>query len=171
MNKPYRVTFVCTGNICRSPMAESILRRHLHEAGLADRVEVDSSGTEGWHAGKPADERTDATLRHAGYDTGHAARHFDPAWFATYDLIIALDTGHLHTLRQLAPNNAAAEQVRLLREFDPEPTADPNVPDPYYGDHTDFDHVRSLIESATPGLINHIRHAHRHPGPPTPNTA
>src|SRR4051794_38148715 len=114
---PYRVTFVCTGNICRSPMAEHIFRHHAEEAGLD--VEVDSSGTGGWHVGDAADERTVATLRRAGYASAHTARMFDPDWFDRYDLIVALDQGHRRELRAMAPDDAARDKVRLLREFDP----------------------------------------------------
>src|SRR5690349_16776353 len=85
----YRVTFVCTGNICRSPLAEHVLRRHLANVGL--EVEVDSSGTGGWHVGDGADRRTVAMLRENGYTSTHRAQQFEAAWFDRYDLIIALD--------------------------------------------------------------------------------
>src|SRR5262245_27385252 len=113
----YRVTFVCTGNICRSPMAEVIFRASAEEHGLD--VEVDSSGLGPWHAGGPADERTVATLRQAGYESAHIARQFEREWFDRYDLILALDAGHLAGLRRMAPDAAAAAKIRLLREFDP----------------------------------------------------
>src|SRR3569833_1348050 len=86
---PYRVTFVCTGNICRSPMAEHIFRHHVEEEGLD--VEVDSSGTGYWHVGDPADGRTVATLRRAGYRSSHRARQFEPDWLDHYALILAPD--------------------------------------------------------------------------------
>jgi protein-tyrosine phosphatase len=151
---PYRVAFVCTGNICRSPMAEHILRRHAEEAGLD--VEVDSSGTQHWHVGDAADERTVATLRRSGYGSAHRARRFEETWFGHYDLIIALDQGHRRDLRRVAPDDEARGKIRLLREFDPD-ASDLDVPDPYYGNAADFDEVREQIEAAVPGLLDHIR--------------
>ncbi|MDN3359263.1 low molecular weight protein-tyrosine-phosphatase [Actinomadura sp. DC4] len=152
----YRVTFVCTGNICRSPMAEHIFRRHAEEDGLD--VEADSSGTGHWHVGDSADERAVATLRKAGYRSAHRARQFEAAWFDRYDLIVALDQGHRGDLLRLAPDDAARRKVRLLREFDPR-AGDLDVADPYYGRASGFETVREQIEAAVPGLLDHIRRA------------
>lgn len=99
----YRVCFVCTGNICRSPTAESVFRARVAEDGLDGVVEAESAGTDGWHEGDGADPRTVAVLEENGYASDHTARRFDPSWFARLDLVIALDTGHLRTLRRLAP--------------------------------------------------------------------
>lgn len=101
---PFRVCFVCTGNICRSPMAESVFRSRLQEAGLDGLVEVDSAGTGGWHEGDGADHRTVSVLAAGGYESGHTARQFSASWFSRLDLVIALDAGHLRTLRHLAPS-------------------------------------------------------------------
>jgi protein-tyrosine phosphatase len=154
---PYRVTFVCTGNICRSPMAEWVLRHHVEEEGLD--VEVDSSGTGNWHVGDGADERTVATLERAGYRSAHIARQFEPGWFDRYDLILALDEGHRRALRAMAPDAEARGKIRLLREFDPDAGGDLDVPDPYYGDQADFDLVLEQVEAAMPGLLEEIRAA------------
>jgi protein-tyrosine phosphatase len=152
----YRITFVCTGNICRSPMAEAVFRAHAEEEGLD--VEVDSSGLGPWHVGEAADARTVAALRRAGYRSAHIARQFEPEWFDRYDLIVALDAGHLEELRRLAPDGAAAAKVRLLREFDPAAAGgDLDVPDPYYGGEAGFAEVLELIEAAVPGLIEVVR--------------
>ena len=105
----YRVCFVCTGNICRSPMAESVFRARVAEAGLDGLVEVDSAGTGGWHEGDAADPRTVSVLEENGYDSGHTARQFQPSWFARLDLVIALDAGHLKALRRLAPTRGRGE--------------------------------------------------------------
>jgi protein-tyrosine phosphatase len=153
---PYRVTFVCTGNICRSPMAEHIFRRYVENDGLD--VEVDSSGTGQWHVGDPADERTVATLRRAGYGFAHRARRFERSWFARYDLIIALDRGHRRELLRIAPSGEDRAKVRLLREFDPE-AGDLDVPDPYYERDSAFEEVREQIEAAASGLLAHVRRA------------
>jgi low molecular weight protein-tyrosine phosphatase len=153
---PYRVTFVCTGNICRSPMAEHIFRHHVEEEGLD--VEVDSSGTGYWHVGDPADERTVATLRRAGYRSSHRARQFEADWFDHYDLILALDQGHRTDLLRLAPDEEARGKVRLLREFDPD-ARDLDVADPYYSRDSAFEEVREQIEAAVPGLLDHVRRA------------
>ncbi|MBC6458479.1 low molecular weight protein-tyrosine-phosphatase [Actinomadura sp. HBU206391] len=157
MPEPYRVTFVCTGNICRSPMAEQVLRHHAEEEGLD--VEIDSSGTGGWHIGDGADHRAVRTLTDGGYRSAHSARQFEPLWFGRYDLIVALDQSHLEALRSMAPDADALARVRLLREFDPDAEAggDLDVPDPYFGDDDGFVHVLGLIEAAVPGLLETIR--------------
>jgi len=155
----YRVTFVCTGNICRSPMAEHVLRGHLGREGLGARVEVDSSGTGGWHVGDPADHRTVRVLRRHGYTSAHRARRFRPEWFDSYDLILALDTGHLRQLRQLARGPQDAAKIKLLRSYDPAAGTRLDVPDPYYGGDAAFEDVLDLIEAAMPRLIKDIRAA------------
>ena len=153
----YRVCFVCTGNICRSPMAESVFRARIAEAGLDDRVEVDSAGTGGWHEGDGADPRTVSVLEASGYDSGHAARQFQPSWFARLDLLIALDAGHLRALRRLAPTSRDAEKVRLLRSYDPAAGDDLDVPDPYYGGMDGFEECLEMVEAASDGLLAAVR--------------
>ncbi|MGN2640478.1 low molecular weight protein-tyrosine-phosphatase [Nocardia takedensis] len=148
------ISFVCTGNICRSPMAEKIFAHRLDEEGLAERVRVSSAGTGDWHVGSDADPRTTATLRRYGYPVGHVAAVVGPDHHAA-DLLIALDRGHD---RELASLGVPAERRRLLRSFDP--AADgPDVPDPYYGDSTDFERVRAQIEASMPGLLDWVRDA------------
>ncbi|MFM9368982.1 low molecular weight protein-tyrosine-phosphatase [Streptomyces sp. Da 82-17] len=158
MNDPFRVCFVCTGNICRSPMAESVFRARIEEAGLSGLVEVDSAGTGGWHVGDAADPRTVSVLLAAGYESAHAARQFSADWFARLDLVIALDSGHLRDLRRLAPTPDAAAKVRLLRSYDPA-AVDLDVPDPYYGGTDGFDECLELVEAASPGLLAAVQEA------------
>ncbi|MEV6558361.1 low molecular weight protein-tyrosine-phosphatase [Nocardia sp. NPDC051756] len=154
------VSFVCTGNICRSPMAEKIFATHLLRAGLADRVRVSSAGTDSWHVGDEADSRTNATLLKYGYPTGHAAAALG-ADHRDADLLIALDTGHE---RELARRGVPSDRRRLLRSFDP--AADgADVPDPYYGDIADFELVRDQLEAAMPGLLDWVRDALGEPRP------
>ncbi|MEU6877603.1 low molecular weight protein-tyrosine-phosphatase [Streptomyces sp. NPDC046712] len=152
----YRVCFVCTGNICRSPMAESVFRARVEEAGLAHAVEVDSAGTGGWYEGYPADPRTVAVLEDHGYDPDHTARRFRASWFPALDLVIALDEGHLRDLRALAPTPADAAKVRLLRAYDPAADA-LDVPDPYYGGTEDFEECLEMVEAASEGLLAAVR--------------
>jgi len=154
---PFRVCFVCTGNICRSPMAESVFRARVEEAGLDGLVEVDSAGTGGWHQGDGADHRTVAVLEANGYAGAHSARQFQAGWFARLDLVIALDTGHLRALRRLAPTPADAEKVRLLRSYDPAAGDDLDVPDPYYGELNGFEECLELVEAASPVLLAAVR--------------
>ncbi|MCF3129011.1 low molecular weight protein-tyrosine-phosphatase [Streptomyces olivochromogenes] len=153
----YRVCFVCTGNICRSPMAESVLRARVAEAGLEDLVEVDSAGTGGWHEGDGADPRTVAVLEEHGYTGDHTARQFQASWFAGRDLVVALDSGHLKALRRLAPTEEDARKVRLLRSYDPTAADDLDVPDPYYGGLDGFQECLEMVEAASEGLLAAVR--------------
>jgi protein-tyrosine phosphatase len=157
VNRPYRIAFVCLGNICRSPMAESVLTRRLAEAGLAADVEVDSAGTGGWHVGDGADRRAVATLQRRGYHTVHRARQFQRSDFAAHDLVVALDEDNARDLHRLAPDAEAAAKIRLLRSFDPDADGDLAIPDPYYGADHDFEHALDLIEASCDGLVGWVR--------------
>jgi len=107
----FRICFVCTGNICRSPMAEAIFRTLISRGGYSDRVSVGSAATGDWHVGEPADPRTISALAAHGYDaTRHRARQFDPEWFADLDLVVAFDRGQERTLREWA----MSEQDRYI---------------------------------------------------------
>lgn len=152
---PYRVTFVCTGNICRSPIAEVVVADALRGEGLDDRVVVDSAGTGGWHEGDGADPRAVAALEAAGLDgTLHRAREVDVEALAAADLVVALDSGHLRDLRRLVPGRA--DRVRLLRSFDPDADGT-DVADPYHGDDAGFTATVEQVRAAVPGLLAHVR--------------
>lgn len=155
---------VCTGNICRSPMAEIILTDLVARAGLDDQVVVDSAGTGDWHVGLQADERTLTALTAGGYDgNAHRARQFEGSWFADKDLILAADRGHERALRRMAPDAEAAAKVRLLRSFDPAAVeaGTLEVDDPYYGGSRDFERCRDEVEAACRGLVEQLQRGDR----------
>lgn len=143
------VTFVCSGNICRSPMAEKIFAHQIGSRGLAGRVRVSSAGTGDWHAGAGADGRAVRVLRERGYPTEHRAAQVSP-YHLSADLVVALGRNHL---RILAAMGVEADRLRMLRSFDPRSAvAALDVEDPYYGDIADFEEVCTVIEAALPGL-------------------
>jgi protein-tyrosine phosphatase len=149
---PYRVGFVCLGNICRSPMADVVLRRLLDEAGLARQVRVDSCGTGPWHVGEPMDARAAAHLSARGYDpAAHRGQQFDATWLA-HDLLLAMDAANLAVISDDA---GPSDRVRLFRSFDPlagsGPT--PDVPDPYYGGDQGFTEVLAMVERTCDQLV------------------
>ncbi len=144
---------MCSGNICRSPIAEKVLLDELARAGLADAVRVSSAGTGGWHVGSPADDRAAALLRAEGYPDQHVARQVDAEQLAA-DLIVALDAEHLRILRSMVPE---PDRVRLLRDFDPTAPPGAEVPDPYYGGRGGFAEVLTMIRAAMPGLLDWVR--------------
>jgi protein-tyrosine phosphatase len=151
--KPLRVVFVCTGNICRSPIAEKVFVHELERAGLAHAVEVGSAGTGSWHIGSPADERAAELLRAEGYPDEHTARQVD-AELLSADLLVALDNSHRRALQSMVPE---PERVQLLRSFDPAAPPGAEVPDPYYGSADGFTEVLTMIRAAMPGMLDWVR--------------
>lgn len=143
----YAIVLVCLGNICRSPMAEVVLSARVAEAGLADRVEVSSCGTGGWHVGDPMDRRAAAALSAAGLDPSrHRARQWAADQLGRSDLVLAMDHANLADL------GGRSERVRLFRDFDP---VDPGgeVPDPYYGGEDGFEEVLAMVERTSVAII------------------
>lgn len=161
------VCVVCTGNICRSPMAAVVLADLAAAAPLpdgttlADHLRISSAGTSGWHSGEPMDPRARAALERRGYtDPGHRAQPFVSAWFHTTDLVVCMDRGHQQTLLGLARTQAGddryEERLVMLRQFDPRAGGAVDVPDPYYGDAADFEACLAMVESGCRGLVEYL---------------
>ncbi len=150
------VLFVCMGNICRSPTAEGVMRALVAEAGLSDRIRLDSAGTGAWHAGSSPDPRSTEAAALRGIRLEGAARQVRVEDFEAFDVIVALDRANARDLRRLAPDVDAAAKIRLLREFDPAAGGDLDVPDPYYGEADGFGRVLDLVDAACRGLLNDL---------------
>jgi protein-tyrosine phosphatase len=157
----YRILLVCLGNICRSPMAEVILRNEIDQAGLGGKVSVESAGTGDWHVGGPMDDRARTELRRRGYDgSEHIARQITADWLPGYDLFVVMDQRNLATLRQMAeaqPGRVADPgladgRIRLMRSFDPAAQPDAEVPDPYHGGPAEYEETFELVQAAARGL-------------------
>jgi protein-tyrosine phosphatase len=148
---PYRVCLVCLGNICRSPMAETVLRAALAKAGLDDTVILDSAGTGDWHVGEPMYPPARAALASRGYDGSvHRARQVRPSWLADRDLILAMDARNLAALRRMAAA-ADRDRIRLFGEVGLlTEVGGGDIPDPYGGTAADFGHVLDLLAAAAP---------------------
>lgn len=156
MSDPIRVLFVCLGNICRSPTAEGVFRRHLEDHGLSDRVEVDSCGTGNWHVGSAPDERARKAAADRGIDIGHLrARQFQPEDLEAFHYILTMDRQNLADIRDVWMQQGGTEP-RLFLDYLPD-SAVAEVPDPYYGGDDGFDHVLDLIHQASEGLLADIR--------------
>jgi protein-tyrosine phosphatase len=155
---PYRVGFVCLGNICRSPMADVILSHLVDSAGLAGRIEVTSCGTGTWHLGEPMDPRAAAQLSAAGYDpAAHRAQLFTPDWLG-HDLLLAMDAKNLADITA----GRTLDSVRLFRSFDPLAPADHapgdlDVPDPFYGGDDGFVEVIGMVERTCRSLLTELQ--------------
>jgi protein-tyrosine phosphatase len=163
---PYRVCLVCLGNICRSPMAETVLRAALDGAGLAEAVTVDSSGTGDWHLGEPMYPQARRALARRGHDgSAHRARQFEASWLDQRDLVLAMDAGNLATLRRLA-GPADRDRIRLFGEVGGLGEHS-EIPDPYGGRDTDFGYVLDLLGAAAPVIAARLAELLGCPGDPS----
>jgi protein-tyrosine phosphatase len=145
---------ICMGNICRSPIAEHVMRKKAEDAGLD--VHVESAGTGGWHAGEPADHRAQQVLSDNGYTHTHRAQQITPAWLSSFDYLIVMDDNNLESLCRVARADDH-HKIALLRSFDEQAHGGAEVPDPYYGTRKDFDDVLEMVERACDGFVAHLR--------------
>ena len=148
--------FTCMGNICRSPLAHGVFETMVADAGLHDRIDVDSSGTHSYHVGKSPDLRSIEVAARHGVDLTHQrARQAVREDLLNFDYILAMDSDNYQGLMQHAVGDGGAK-ISLLLEFAPE-TKQREVPDPYYGGARGFDNVYKLVEAGSRGLLEHIR--------------
>ena len=147
--------FVCLGNICRSPMAEGLLRHRLVQRGLGDRLRIDSAGTGGWHAGSAPDRRAILVCAEHGIDIrAQRARQLSIADYDHFDLILCADRDTLFSVRSLQPSPLSAE-IALLLQWAGASLSE--VPDPYNGSEDDFRRVYRLLDSAADGLLARLQ--------------
>ena len=149
MNGKYKVLFVCLGNICRSPSAEAVFREAVDKAGMSGKVEVDSAGIIGYHAGEGADPRMKRHASQRGYRLTSISRPV-----IAEDLIVGMDDRNIRDLRRKAPADGRAE-IRKMTDFCTR-FDETEVPDPYYGGAAGFERVLDLLEDACDGLFRYV---------------
>lgn len=158
MNK-ISVLFVCMGNICRSPTAEGVFRKLAREAGLEDKMNIDSAGTHGYHIGSPPDARAGAAAEKRGYDLSWLrGRQVVERDFTDFDYILAMDRDNLANLQRICPSEHV-RKVSLFLEFSAN-FSEREVPDPYYGGSQGFEHVLDMVEDAARGLLQKLEREH-----------
>jgi protein-tyrosine phosphatase len=154
--KTVRVLFICTGNICRSPMAEGIFQRQVDAAGLSDRIKVASAGTHDYHIGEAPDSRAQKTAAMRGYDISKfRGRQVIRRDLVESDYVLVMDAANLRYLGRMCPAEHA-HKLKLFLEFSRDAT-EREVADPYYGSDNDFERVLDQMEAASAGLLEHIR--------------
>ncbi len=155
-NNKYKILFVCLGNICRSPSAHGIMEGLVQQNGLTDKIEIDSAGTYGGHAGELPDSRMRAHAAKRGYKLTHRSRQVQTSDFEEFDLIIAMDDRNFANLKSLAPDLEAEAKIVRMMDFSDNIAYD-HVPDPYYSGADGFELVLDLLEDACGNLLQSVR--------------
>ena len=157
--KKIKVLFVCMGNICRSPSAEGVFRDKVSEAGLSDKINIDSAGTHAYHVGNPADLRSQEAAIKRNFDlSAQRARKVEISDFDEFDYVIAMDMSNVDDLKGICPAGRE-DKINLFLKF-ANNSSKKEVPDPYYGSGNGFEIVLDLIEDAADGLITHLQEHH-----------
>ena len=150
---PYRILFVCMGNICRSPAGEGVLLHLIKNKGVADKIICDSAGTIGYHEGHPPDSRMQLAARKRGIHLPSRARQIKRTDLDTFDLILTMDEENYRSVHALAQKEAQRAKIRRFCEFCTR-HEDSEVPDPYYGGEHGFEHVLNLMEDGCEQVLN-----------------
>ena len=149
---PYKLIFVCLGNICRSPTGEGVFQHLVNERGLQPYFQVDSAGTSAFHIGEPANSKSQWTANQHGIKLNSKASRFTSQDLKEYDLILAMDHENLSNIQKLDTNGESSDKIKLMRDFDPEPE-DGAVPDPYYGGVQGFENVFQIVQRSCKNLL------------------
>ena len=157
--KNIAVLFVCMGNICRSPTAEAVFRHYVENAGMSEKILIDSAGTHDYHIGDAPDMRTQRAAQQRGYNMGGLrGRQVEAGDLQRFDYVLAMDEANLAILQRLMPPDGGA-QPRLFLDY-ARHHAEREVPDPYYGGADGFERVLDMVEDAAEGLLQQIRRRH-----------
>ncbi len=158
MNKDnkIRVLFICLGNICRSPLAETVFKKKVEEAGLTENFEIDSAGLIGYHAGETADPRMLRAAREAGYNITHLSRKITDHDYRTFDYIIGMDSSNMRELEERKPEDSKAE-IRKLLSFCGNDLKKEDIPDPYYGGEAGFARCIYLVQEGCDALLEKLK--------------
>lgn len=154
-DNPYKIVFVCLGNICRSPTAEGVFQHLVNERGLQSYFYVDSAGTSAYHIGETANSRSRDTASKHGIELKSRARRFEAEDLEEFDLIVAMDSQNLKDIKQLDTKGTIDAKVVSMRDYDPRP-GDGNVPDPYYGGIDGFKNVFEIVKRSCETLLDEL---------------
>lgn len=155
-----KVLFVCMGNICRSPTAQGVFESLVNKQGLSQQIYIDSAGTHSYHIGEAPDKRSQKAALYRGVDlSSQKARRFEIEDLSNFDYVLAMDKGNLRDIRN-QQTHAHTAKVSLFLPFAMYQDVHAEVPDPYYGGANGFENVLDLVESASEGLLQHIKQQH-----------
>ena len=157
MSKIAEISFVCLGNICRSPLAQGVFQDLVNREKLDQNIFISSAGTGNWHIGNLPDERMRQTAQSKGIKLESRAQQFQSKDFNRFNLILAMDHSNLIRLSEIAPSSLPPDKLMLFRSFDPESNEDQDVPDPYYGGVKGFEEVYSMVKRTCPPLLDYIK--------------
>ena len=154
--RQHRLLFICLGNICRSPAAEGVMKALASAAGRSSDFHIDSAGIGDWHVGQLPDIRMRRRGALRGYNFDSHARQIRRSDFKDFDLLLVMDASNFTTVGGMAASPEEREKVVMLTDFLTRHDNVKAVPDPYYGDETDFDYALDLIEDACSGLLDRL---------------
>ena len=157
MNELVEISFVCLGNICRSPLAQGVFQDLVNREKLDQKIIVTSAGTSSWHIGDLPDERMRQTALSKGIHLESRAQQFQSNDFNRFSLVLAMDRNNLANLERIAPSTLPSDKLMLFRSFDPENDGNQDVPDPYYGGAEGFENVYRMVERTCPPLLAYIK--------------
>jgi protein-tyrosine phosphatase len=157
MSKIAKISFVCLGNICRSPLAQGIFQDLVNREKLDQKIFVSSAGTGNWHIGSLPDKRMRQTAQSKGIKLTSRAQQFQSQDFNQFNLVLAMDHSNLARLIEIAPSNLHQDKLMLFRSFDPESNGEQDVPDPYYGGAKGFDEVYQMVKRTCPKILAYTK--------------